>query len=132
MKFAHCLCIVFVIGKYADIFQRGGGCAWGGFLLGESSGEGSFRGVHFSGKFYAGGIWQNSCSKFFLVVLHSLCQFNFVCGDVPWAILRGFDLEEKFPGKEAFLKWSRNRLEIKVFFKWKYAKENFYRLNCLQ
>ena len=33
MKFAHCLRIVFVIGKYTKNFGGGGrGCAWGGFL----------------------------------------------------------------------------------------------------
>ena len=60
MKFGHCLCKVFVIGEYSDIFRRqerriyawGGGVPWGKFLeWRDISGGELFRGNFTGGVF---------------------------------------------------------------------------------
>ena len=45
MKFAHCLRMVFIIGKYTEIYRGEGFCSWGGFPFGGISlGEVKFHG----------------------------------------------------------------------------------------
>ena len=68
IKFTHCLRIVFVIGEYAYIFQMAREFYTGKIFYG----DGSFLGVDFSGKFYAGGRCRNSYMKFFVCLAFSL------------------------------------------------------------
>ena len=99
MKFAHCLHIVFIIGKYTNIFSWG----WGRIFCY----EGSFQDELFRENM------TDSCTKFFLFVFLSLCQLNFTCWYVlkelsmgnfqqGWNYLEDFFLWEKFSIKKIF------------------------------
>ena len=114
-----------------ETFLRG----WGdfvhdvGFNRENFQGRGKFLGFWtLKGKFYTDGNWQNSNSKFFLFVL-IVCQLNFARGDVLGTLYGGFFsacwIGKNFPHKGRFLEWLGKQSEIKLFFKWKYAKENF-------
>jgi len=47
-------------------------------------------GLTFQGKFYTGGICQDSYKTFFLFVLLSLCRLNFAFGDIKGKYLPGW------------------------------------------
>ena len=97
MKFAHCLLIVFVIGKHTLFSGEWGSLLglvfnWEDFYWG-----GKFLEMNFSREILYWEIWHISYTKFLLVVLRYLFHFNFARGDVSGAIFHKFG----FPGKNA-------------------------------
>ena len=105
MKFSHCLRIVFVIGKYTDVFGGREILYLGWISIGRNFQR---EGAEFPRENLTLGDFEKCNAKSLLIVLHSLCQLNFACTDVPEEISRSF------PGIPGMIK---KTIRSKVFFK---------------
>ena len=108
MKFAHCLRVVFVIGKYADIFRMVGIFCLGWIYIGRILQDENFQeGKNSRKSFTLEGFkripMRNSCKLSYIF----LCQLDFECEVVPGELSEGYFQRvlisgKKFQGKMAF------------------------------
>ena len=117
--FTYSICVW----KCTDIFR-----GWI-FSLESCSIERIFRGeINFQGKFYTGGIWQNSYTKFWLssILFADWISYVDIIRRIIWGVFSVFwFLGEKISTEGVFLDWPRKQLKINVFFKWKCTNVNF-------
>ena len=133
MKFAHCLHIVLVIGKYTDIFKGRKKIFWGWIFYGENFSLGwKFLGVNFSGEILHGENLPEFVYRMFVICLFSRCWSHCTCRDT-LRELSGGSFQRSWNSLGIFF-WGRGDFPREKF-PWgnyhqeKFSMENFWGIN---